>query len=43
MDQWDPQVRADLANVSRALSIFSPQWGPPVRFKHPDSRLTEAK
>lgn len=43
VDQWDPQVRADLANVSRALSVFSPQWGPPVRFKHPESRLVEAR
>jgi phosphatidylserine/phosphatidylglycerophosphate/cardiolipin synthase-like enzyme len=43
VDQWDPVVRADLLDLSRALSIFSSGWGTAVRFARPDSRLVEAK
>ena len=43
VDQWDPVVRADLLDLSRALSIFNSGWGTAVRFARPDSRLVEAR
>jgi phosphatidylserine/phosphatidylglycerophosphate/cardiolipin synthase-like enzyme len=43
VDQWDTATRADLADLSRGLSVFNSNWGAPVRFAHPNSRLVEAK
>jgi phosphatidylserine/phosphatidylglycerophosphate/cardiolipin synthase-like enzyme len=42
VNQWDPATRADLIDLSRALSIFSTAWGKPVRFSYPKSRLVPA-
>jgi hypothetical protein len=43
LSQWDAATRADLVDLSRGLSIFNSNWGAPVRFTHPNSRLVEAK
>jgi phosphatidylserine/phosphatidylglycerophosphate/cardiolipin synthase-like enzyme len=43
IDQWDAAVRPDLVDLSRALAIFSPDWGTPVSFAYPSTRLVEAK
>jgi phosphatidylserine/phosphatidylglycerophosphate/cardiolipin synthase-like enzyme len=43
VDQWNDTVRPDLADLTKALSILSKDWGRPVRFTYPNSRLVEAR